>query len=199
MTYILGLTGGIASGKSTVSEFLKKKGATVIDGDRIARQIVEPGTVGLEKIKQTFGNEIVKTNGKLDRGRLGKNVFANKKHLKQLNAITGPLIRQKVEELIDQSRKMKVKLLVLEIPLLFEGHYEKYCDSVMTVCVPYSVQLKRLMKRNGLNIDEAEKRIKSQMSQAERNKRADVVIDNSKQVEETLMQVIEWLIMNKFA
>ncbi|WP_057735935.1 dephospho-CoA kinase [Liquorilactobacillus uvarum] len=199
MMYILGLTGGIASGKSTVSAFLKKKGAFVIDGDIIARQVVEPGKIGLRKLKEAFGTKIIKKDGTLNRARLGKIVFADKKQLKRLNEITGPLIRQRVEEQIEEARQLKIRLLVLEIPLLFEGHYEKYCDSVMTVSIPHEVQLERLMKRNNLKKGEAQKRIKTQMSQDERNRRADIVIDNSKQVEETLTQVIEWLIMNKFA
>ncbi|KRL03198.1 dephospho-CoA kinase [Liquorilactobacillus capillatus] len=199
MTYILGLTGGIASGKSTVSAFLKQKGAVIIDGDVIAREVVEPGTTGLTKLKSIFGESIIRTDGTLNRKLLGKTVFRDKTQLARLNAVVGPLIRERIKALIAQSRRLKYKLLVLEIPLLFEGHYEKYCDSVMAVSIPANIQVERLMKRNNLSKEEAEYRINSQMSQAERNKRADVVIDNSKQVEETLAQVIEWLIMNKFA
>ncbi|GAJ25221.1 dephospho-CoA kinase [Liquorilactobacillus sucicola DSM 21376 = JCM 15457] len=199
MTYILGLTGGIASGKSTVSAFLKEKGAVVLDGDIIARQVIEPGTPGLAKLKAAFGAEIIQEDGSLNRKLLGQRVFNNEKQLQKLNAIMGPLIRQKFEEGIEQARQLKTKLLVLEIPLLFEGHYEQYCDSVMTVSVPHAIQVERLMERNKLNRHEAERRIRAQMDQIERNRRADIVIDNSKQVEETLAQVIKWLIMNKFA
>ncbi|MFT8949028.1 MAG: dephospho-CoA kinase [Liquorilactobacillus hordei] len=193
MTYILGLTGGIASGKSTVSHFLKKHGARIIDGDLVAREVVQKKSVGLKQIVSIFGEDYLTNSGELNRKKLGNLVFNNKEMLNQLTAITSPLIHKRIEELIDEAKVTKCRLLVLDIPLLFEGNYEKYCDSVMCVCVPQELQVKRLMSRDGYDKTQARQRVLSQMSNEERCALADVLIDNSKQVEETLKQVLKWL------
>lgn len=193
MTYILGLTGGIASGKSTVSAYLAQNGALIIDADLIARQVVAKKSSGLKQIVAKFGGEILTASGELDRKKLGKLVFSNKELLKNLTDITGPLIRAEILREIEAAKKAQVKLVVLDIPLLFETGYQTLCDKVMVVTIPSKLQLERVMKRDNLSADEACKRIANQLPASKRNELADVLIDNSKSVAETYQQVLKWL------
>lgn len=193
MTYILGLTGGIASGKSTVSAYLAQNGASIIDADLIARQVVAKKSSGLKQIVAKFGEEILTASGELDRKKLGKLVFSNKELLKALTDITGPLIRAEILREIEAAKKAQVKLVVLDIPLLFETGYQTLCDKVMVVTIPSEVQLERVMKRDNLSAAEARKRIANQLPASKRNELADVLIDNSKSVAETYQQVLKWL------
>ena len=193
MTYILGLTGGIASGKSTVSAYLAQNGALIIDADLIARQVVAKKSSGLKQIVAKFGGEILTASGELDRKKLGKLVFSNKELLKALTDITGPLIRAEILREIQAAKKAQVKLVVLDIPLLFETGYQTLCDKVMVVTIPSKLQLERVMKRDNLSAAEARKRIANQLPASKRNELADVLIDNSKSVAETYQQVLKWL------
>ena len=193
MTYILGLTGGIASGKSTVSAYLAQNGALIIDADLIARQVVAKKSSGLKQIVAKFGEEILTASGELDRKKLGKLVFSNKDLLKNLTDITGPLIRAEILREIEAAKKAQVKLVVLDIPLLFEAGYQTLCDKVMVVTIPSKLQLERVMKRDNLSAAEARKRIANQLPASKRNELADVLIDNSKSVAETYQQVLKWL------
>ena len=193
MTYILGLTGGIASGKSTVSAYLAQNGALIIDADLIARQVVAKKSSGLKQIVAKFGEEILTASGELDRKKLGKLVFSNKELLKALTDITGPLIRAEILRKIQAAKKAQVKLVVLDIPLLFETGYQTLCDKVMVVTIPSKLQLERVMKRDNLSAAEARKRIANQLPASKRNELADVLIDNSKSVAETYQQVLKWL------
>lgn len=193
MTYILGLTGGIASGKSTVSAYLSQNGALIIDADLIARQVVAKKSSGLKQIVAKFGGEILTASGELDRKKLGKLVFSNKELLKALTDITGPLIRAEILREIEAAKKAQVKLVVLDIPLLFETGYQTLCDKVMVVTIPSKLQLERVMKRDNLSAAEARKRIANQLPASKRNELADVLIDNSKSVAETYQQVLKWL------
>lgn len=193
MTYILGLTGGIASGKSTVSAYLAQNGALIIDADLIARQVVAKKSSGLKQIVAKFGEEILTASGELDRKKLGKLVFSNKDLLKALTDITGPLIRAEILREIEAAKKAQVKLVVLDIPLLFETGYQTLCDKVMVVTIPSKLQLERVMKRDNLSAAEARKRIANQLPASKRNELADVLIDNSKSVAETYQQVLKWL------
>ncbi|KRM65140.1 dephospho-CoA kinase [Ligilactobacillus agilis DSM 20509] len=193
MTYILGLTGGIASGKSTVSAYLAQNGALIIDADLIARQVVAKKSSGLKQIVAKFGGEILTASGELDRKKLGKLVFSNRELLKALTDITGPLIRAEILREIEAAKKAQVKLVVLDIPLLFETGYQTLCDKVMVVTIPSKLQLERVMKRDNLSAAEARKRIANQLPASKRNELADVLIDNSKSVAETYQQVLKWL------
>lgn len=193
MTYILGLTGGIASGKSTVSAYLAQNGALIIDADLIARQVVAKKSSGLKQIVAKFGEEILTASGELDRKKLGKLVFSNKELLKALTDITGPLIRAEILREIQAAKNAQVKLVVLDIPLLFETGYQTLCDKVMVVTIPSKLQLERVMKRDNLSAAEARKRIANQLPASKRNELADVLIDNSKGVAETYQQVLKWL------
>ena len=193
MTYILGLTGGIARGKSTVSAYLAQNGALIIDADLIARQVVAKKSSGLKQIVAKFGGEILTASGELDRKKLGKLVFSNKDLLKALTDITGPLIRTEILREIEAAKKAQVKLVVLDIPLLFETGYQTLCDKVMVVTIPSKLQLERVMKRDNLSAAEARKRIANQLPASKRKEVADVLIDNSKSVAETYQQVLKWL------
>ncbi|MGX4686123.1 dephospho-CoA kinase [Vagococcus sp. JNUCC 83] len=193
MTYLLGLTGGIASGKSTISDYFKAKNIPVIDADLVAREVVEPGTKGLEQIVQDFGQSILLADGTLNRKKLGSMIFEDSKKRERLNAILSGAIRQNILDKISELKKLQRPLIVLDIPLLYEGGYQELVNSVMVCYVPKEIQLSRLMKRDKLTKQEAMKRIDSQMTLEEKNKLADVVIDNSGRIDDTLKQVQTWL------
>lgn len=191
MSKILGLTGGIACGKSTISAYLKEFGLPVIDADECSRAVVEKGSIGLEKLTEIFGNKILKNDGTLNRKALGQIVFSDSEQLSLLNSVMEPLIREEISRRLNQENN--ADLVVLDAPLLIEQHYDKICDFIMTIDVPKKIQLERLIERDKLSDDEAKSRIESQLSSRERNGFADVVIDSSGTVEQTRKQVIKWL------
>ena len=191
MSKILGLTGGIACGKSTISAYLKEFGIPVIDADECSRAVVEKGSIGLEKLTEIFGNKILEKDGTLNRKALGQTVFSDSEQLSLLNSVMEPLIREEIFRRLNQENN--ADLVVLDAPLLIEQHYDKICDFIMTIDVPKKIQLERLIERDKLSEDEAKSRIESQLSSRERNGFADVVIDSSGTVEQTRKQVIKWL------
>ncbi|WP_057777797.1 dephospho-CoA kinase [Paucilactobacillus vaccinostercus] len=198
MTKVLGLTGGIATGKSTVSRVFEEYHIPIISADEVARQVVEPGSVALNEIQAQFGQVYVNDDGTLNRQLLGTLVFGNSQKLDLLNQIMQPKIRAEIQRQVATLKQRKPKLIVLEIPLLFEQHGNQLVDITMVVKVARQVQLDRLMARNQLSQHEALNRIHSQMSLAEKIKRADVVIDNAGTVEQTREQVVKWLENYKF-
>lgn len=198
MTFVLGLTGGIASGKSTISNFLEKYGQ-VIDADLIARQVVAPKSQGLAEISATFGPDYLTESGALDRVKMGQTIFNDEKQRQKLMTITSSLIRAEILRQLTQAKEQKVPLVVLDIPLLFDDGYEKYCDQVMVVYLPYALQLKRLMARNGFSQSQAQARISSQVDSQKLLAQADIVIDSSGTVEQTRQKVIKWLENNNFS
>lgn len=174
MTYFLGLTGGIASGKSTVAALFKEQGIPVIDADQVAHQVLATNKSVQAQLQATFGEAVVK-NGQVDRPVLGQQVFGNPEALTQLNAITGPAILTAIKQ---QMQAADAPLVVLDVPLLYEQHYEQYCDGVAVVYVERKTQLQRLMARNQLTVEQANARIDSQSDLATKKARADFVIDN---------------------
>lgn len=174
MTYFLGLTGGIASGKSTVAALFKEQGIPVIDADQVAHQVLATNKSVQAQLQAAFGEAVVK-NGQVDRPMLGQQVFGNPEALTQLNAITGPAILTAIKQ---QMQAADAPLVVLDVPLLYEQHYEQYCDGVAVVYVERKIQLQRLMARNQLTIEQANARIDSQSDLATKKARADFVIDN---------------------
>lgn len=174
MTYFLGLTGGIASGKSTVAALFKEQGIPVIDADQVAHQVLATNKSVQAQLQAAFGEAVVK-NGQVDRPMLGQQVFGNPEALTQLNAITGPAILTAIKQ---QMQAADAALVVLDVPLLYEQHYEQYCDGVAVVYVERKTQLQRLMARNQLTIEQANARIDSQSDLATKKARADFVIDN---------------------
>ena len=193
MTYILGLTGGIATGKSTVSHIFKNSNVPVIDADIIARQVVEPESETLKMIINEFGEKYLMENGTLNRKKLGKLVFSDGVALEKLNGVIHPAIRKEILAQIQSHRKLGSPLIVLDMPLLFEESYQTICDAVMVVFVPEITQLKRLINRDGLTSAEAQLRIKAQWPIQKKKDLADFVIDNSTTVAVTRGQVLNWL------
>lgn len=186
MAKIIGLTGGIACGKSTVSSYIRKKGFPVIDADQIARKVVEPGSVGLAQIRETFGTIYIRPDGALNREMLGKKVFAEPEALKKLNSITGPLILEELKKELNTT----APVIFLDAALLLEEEqYRNLVDEVWVVSLKPETQLERLINRNGYGFRQAKNRIASQMSDGDRVKQADAVIDNNGTMEETLRQV----------
>ncbi|MFD0673477.1 dephospho-CoA kinase [Cohnella sp. GCM10027633] len=190
----IGLTGGIATGKSTVANLLAARGANVIDLDRIAREIVEPGQPALARIAERFGQAVLREDGSLDRKKLGAIVFADEGERKALESITHPAIRSVMKErMANYEREEPSKLVVVDVPLLYESGLESYYDEVMVVYVPRDEQLRRLMKRDGMSAEDAEKRLSAQMDIEEKKSRADIVIDNAGNSEHTKRQVERWM------
>lgn len=193
MTYILGLTGGIATGKSTVSRYFFEKGYAVVDADVVARRVVEPGTEGLASIVAQFGTEIIQTDGTLNREKLGAMIFADAKKRETLNSLLSDLIRRAIMADTATLVNANQPLIVLDIPLLYEAGYETHCDAVMVVYTTEEVQRKRLMGRNNLSEEEALNRIASQEPIEAKKNRADIVIDNNGTLNDTYEQVETWL------
>ncbi len=173
----IGLTGGIASGKSTVASLLAARGAVVIDADQLAREVVTPGTAGLEAVVSRFGPEVLTDSGELDRPKLGGLVFADPQARADLEAIVHPAVRSRAAELVSAAPPGAV--VVLMIPLLVETGQAGDFDLVVVVDLPVELQLSRLQERDGLSATAALARIQAQASRAERLAQADFVIDNS--------------------
>ncbi|SEK27656.1 dephospho-CoA kinase [Carnobacterium iners] len=193
MAVILGLTGGIATGKSTASNYFKKLKIPVVDADIGSRIIVEPGTDGLRKIVAHFGESILNSDGTLNRKALGIIVFYDEKQLATLNGILEEYIRKWISNQIIDYLKISPPLIVLDIPLLYERDYLSEVDSVMVVVTTKEVQLERLMKRDKVTKEAAEIRIKTQLPLKNKIKRADKIIDNNYSVENTQKQIEDWL------
>lgn len=188
--YRIGLTGSIATGKSTVTNMLKELGAFVIDCDKTARDVVAPGTRCLAKIEAAFGKDAVAADGSMDRVYIGDLVFRNPEMKKRLENILFPLIFEALdEELLRLEREGAMPVVFLDMPLLYEVKYDSYVDEVWLVYVPFEVQLSRLMKRNGYTKEEALLRIHSQISVDKKKSLAQQVIDNSGTLEDTKEQV----------
>jgi len=188
---IIGLTGGIACGKSTVSAMLAERGAFVVDADRIAREVVMPGEPALAEIAAVFGQAVIRDDGTLDRRKLGEIVFADPEKRKRLEAITHPAIRERMWARI---RRVKAdepgRIVVADIPLLYETGQQGLYDGVLVVYAPREVQIRRLMARNPeLTEAQALERINAQMDIERKKELADWVIDNGGSLESTGRQV----------
>jgi len=197
MTVILGLTGGISTGKSTVSKIFKEQGYPVVDADVGAREVVKPGTDGLEKIKKEFGNKVILADGTLNRAALGKIIFADVKKRELLNKMLSQQIHQWIVNKKNDYLKQDPAIIVLDIPLLFEMGYENEVDQIMVVATSDEIQLNRLMKRDNIEKKEATQRIDSQLPISKKVILGDIIIDNSGTIENTKKQVLEWINKNK--
>jgi dephospho-CoA kinase len=187
---IIGLTGGIACGKSTVAAMLASRGAKIVDADKIAREVVEPGSPALEEIVARFGREMLLEDGSLNRKKLGERIFGDPGAKKALEAILHPRIRAIMRErMAEFERNDPNGLVVADIPLLYESGLETWFREVMVVYIPRELQIARLTARDGLTPEQAEARLKAQMPIEEKKRRADIVIDNSGTLEETEKQV----------
>jgi len=176
---IIGLTGSIASGKSTISAMLKDKGFPIVDADLVARIVVEPGTQTLQEIEEVFGKEVMKDDGTLNREALGQIIFHNPVKRKQLNDLMHPAIRSEMLRQRDKLIQDGYSTIIMDIPLLFESKLQHFVEKIMVVSVTEETQLQRLMERNSLSIEEAKARIQSQLPISEKEKGADAVIYNN--------------------
>ncbi len=187
---VIGLTGGIGSGKSTVSNYLKDRGAVILDADKMAREIVRPGSPVLDQLAFIFGKEIIKEDGSLNRTALGSMVFSNKENKEILDRITHGEIKRLTLEAIDDYKSKGFKgLVVMDAALLFEAEMDKFAQEVWVVFSPMEERIKRVMTRDNLTYDQVLSRINSQMSDEERNQRGDIVLNNFKDLDFLLNQV----------
>lgn len=188
----VGLTGSIAVGKSYVLGVFRELGCYVLDADQVARDVVEPGTVGLDRVVEKFGREVLRSDGSLDRAALGSIVFSDEAKRLALNSIIHPLV------FLEQDRWLKEReakdpngIAIVDAALMIEsGGYKRFDKLIVVWCEP-ELQLQRLMSRNGIDREEAERRIASQMPQAEKKKFADFLIDTSNTFEDTRRRTSE--------
>lgn len=186
---IIGLTGSIASGKSTVSKMLEDMGFPIIDADRVARQVVEPGTETLKQIEELFGTEVILKDGTMDREKVGELIFSDPASRKKLNDVIHPAIRQEMLRQRSAFIEQGHEVIIMDIPLLFESKLQHFVDKILVVSVTEENQFKRLINRNALTEKEARARISSQLPLSVKEEGADAVIYNNGTIEETRHQL----------
>ena len=187
---VLGLTGGIACGKSNISQTLRELGAAIVDGDVLSRELTAPGGAALGDIRAAFGDGVFHPDGTLDRRALGSVVFQDDKARDTLDNIMQPLLLTLILRDIEDARQSGTPVCVLDMPLLYEKDIDRFCDRVWCAYVPRETQLSRLMERDGFTLAEAEARLRSQLPAHEKAARADVVIDTSGSLDYTKACVI---------
>ena len=188
---VIGLTGGIGSGKSMVSRFLAELGAVIIDADKVGHEAFKPDTEAWREVVATFGREVLKPDGEIDRSKLGAMVFGNPESLARLNQIMQPRIYDMVTARLEQYRQQGVAVVVIEAPLLIEAGWVPLVDEVWVTVASEETVLRRLRERGGLSEPESLARIRSQISNEERVKHADVVINNEGSLDELRDRVKE--------
>lgn len=189
MTLVIGLTGSIASGKSTVSRMFDEWEIPVIDADQISRDVVRPGEPAYEDIVHVFGKDVLFEDGTLDRKKLGKVIFSSKERRKELNDIVHPRVREEMIRRRESYKEENYKAVVLDIPLLYESGLTDYVERVLVVAVDEETQLQRLMERDGSSREDARERIASQIPVSRKAEMADAVIDNNGTEEESFRQL----------
>ncbi|EMX5392079.1 dephospho-CoA kinase [Listeria innocua] len=189
----IGLTGSVATGKSTVSNLIQQAGIPLVDADVAARKVVEKGTGGLAEIVAYFGKDILLEDGTLNRAKLGEIIFQDKEKREKLNEITHPRVKDYMLNERERFFEAGEKVVFFDIPLLFESHLESLVDQIIVVWTTPETELKRLMERNNLTKEEALARINSQMGIDEKAKKADFVIDNNESLEKTQKQVLTFI------
>jgi dephospho-CoA kinase len=185
---VIGITGSIACGKSTVSREMMRRGFPVIDGDELSRELTGPGGEAVPAVRSVFGDRYINQDGSMNRRAMGKLVFADSRAREQLDLVMDPFLRSLTLRKIEAVRESGAKLCFLDMPLLFEKQYDSLCDSVWCVWLPEDLQLERLMNRDGYTREEALSRMRAVMSSDQKADLASAVIDNSGTVEETLRQ-----------
>ncbi|WP_461219011.1 dephospho-CoA kinase [Lapidilactobacillus salsurivasis] len=178
-TKVLGITGGIASGKSAVATCFVNWGAYLVDADQIAHEILAPDSPGLAAVQAQFGPAYLRADGSLDRAKLGQLVFSDPQALAQLNQLTQPLIRTAIMAAIARGRDSSAPLVVAEIPLLIEENYQTLCDGILVADLPEALQLARVQKRDGLTKAAAQARLAAQIGRTQRLAAADFILDTS--------------------
>ena len=191
---VIGLTGGIGTGKSTVSQYLRDWGFAVIDADKIAREITEPGRPLLAELEKAFGNEIIREDGSLDRKGLAAIVFSDAEKRRVLDQLTHGRILEEIQRgVVLCKEQASAKGIIIDAPLLFETGLDQQCDQVWLVTADQDLRVQRVCVRDGSSPREVRDRIRSQMPDEEKRKRADRVLDNSgslKQLEARLRQIL---------
>lgn len=199
MGQIIGITGGIASGKSTVSLYLQELGFTIVDADLASRAVVEPGEEAYHQVVKAFGEDILLTDGNIDRVKLGSIIFNDQEKRLLLNGIVHPAVRNWMRLKTEAALSSGEETVFMDIPLLFESKLTFMVDKTLLIYVDEQVQLQRLMNRNGLSETEALARINSQMPLVDKKALADAVIDNNGDINETKRQVksilSEWYVI----
>lgn len=188
---IIGLTGGIACGKSTVAQMLKDLGAYIIDADKISRQLTLPGGEALPAIREAFGAYVFFPDGTLNRETLSSIVFFNDEERKKLNALMHPMIEKRIRKDIEICRKMGELIVVMDVPLLFEVGVDSLADVTVCASAPQEMQIERMRTRSGLNREQAMQRIRSQMPLEQKEKLADLVLRTDCSQEELRKRVRE--------
>ena len=192
MALIVGLTGGIVGGKSTVASMFKDLGAKIVDADKLGHSVILPHRPAWKKITRLFGKGILQNDLTIDRGKLGKIVFTNQTLLKKLNEITHPEIIKLIKKEINLARSKihnQEKILIIAAALIYEAKIDRLMDKIIAVYIDEDEQIKRIIKRNNLSKEETLQRIKSQMPMKEKVKMADYVIDNSNSLDKTKERV----------
>lgn len=192
MGFVLGLTGGIAAGKTTAVEAFKKAGFPVVDSDQLAREVVELGSPGLSAVVSAFGESIKNDDGSLNREKLGALIFSDHEKRVLLNQAMAPFLEKSIVGKINELRK-KFPLVIADIPLLYESGYEEFVDKIAVVYIPEANQIERLMARDSLSVKEALQRVNSQWSIEEKKEKADIVFDNQGTIEDLERQISQWL------
>lgn len=182
MALIIGLTGGIATGKSIVTKMFLDKGIPVIETDKISRELLKIGTVAYKEVISIFSDNILLTNNEINRKKLGSIVFSNQRKRNQLNNVMHPRIKSIVQNDIAKHQELGTKLLVIDVPLLFETDFIELVDKTIVVYAPHDRQTERLIERDNIDLEYAELKIHSQMDLEEKVKLADYVIDNSSSI-----------------
>ena len=188
--YRIGLTGGVGSGKSTVSTYMKELGIPVIDGDKLAREAVMPGSPAMKEIRKFFGDDIFLPDGNLDRLKVASIVFNDEKKRQQLNGIIHPYIWHRTQQQLLRAQEEGHEIVVLDMPLLLEISWQLRVEAVWIVKVPLEEQIRRVMDRDGFTRNQVLARIHKQMPTENKLSYADVIIDNSHSVEDTRRQVL---------
>lgn len=178
--FVIGLTGGMAAGKSTVTRYLKPRVAEVIDADKVAKQLIAPGTDTYQRLVNTFGQGILGRDGAIDRGRLGRVVFADQHKLSELNRLTHPLIVRQIKRRLDDldARLSSDDIVLITAPLLIEVGLTEMVDTVVLVTAPKDVRIRRIKNQRGLTEEESLQRLRAQLPDPEKLKHADHVIEN---------------------
>ena len=187
----IGLTGGIATGKSTVSAYLQHQGIDVIDADLVARQVIEPGGLAYEEVKAAFPTAF--SDGELVRSKLGDIIFYDNEKRTVLNELMHPKIRQQMLEMANRQEQAGQSIIVFDIPLLLEGDWKQLVDQVVVVYCPAELQKQRLMERNHLTAEEAQARMNSQLDIEQKKQLADYVLTNESTREALYRQIDSWL------
>tara|TARA_B100000575_G_C23028792_1_gene592394 strand:+ start:367 stop:960 length:594 start_codon:yes stop_codon:yes gene_type:complete len=190
---IVGLTGGIATGKSTTADFFRERGIAVFDADRTVHQLLDVAGLAVSKVVEVFGDDVLRSNGAIDRNVLGQRIFKNEFDRQKLERILHPLVANERENFLLHQRQVGAPMVVLDIPLLFEIGTHKLCDLVIVTNLPPHIQRERAMSRKGMTGDRLTGILNSQMPLSEKASRADFVLDTRNDPDMVRRQLFEWL------